>query len=68
MRKKIVLPAALVAFALVALPLLAAEEASVRVFVLKWKRVEEAALFPPWPLKERCQLLLHPLTERAIMG
>src|SRR5262249_946915 len=23
-------------------------------------RVEEAALFPPWPHKERCQLLLHP--------
>jgi len=39
-RKKIVTPAALVAFALVAFPLLAAaEEASVRVFVLKWKRV-----------------------------
>ena len=45
MRKKIVASAALVAFALVALPLLAAaEEASVRVFVLKYKRVEEAAL------------------------
>lgn len=44
MRKKTVALAALVAFALVALPLMAAEEASVRVFVLKNKRVEEAAL------------------------
>lgn len=44
MRKKIVTLAALVAFALVALPLSAAEEPSVRLFVLKNKRVEEAAL------------------------
>lgn len=46
MRKKIVATAALVAFALVAFPLLmeAEPEASVRVFVLKYKRVEEAAL------------------------
>lgn len=44
MRKQIVTLAALVAFALVALPLFAAEEASVRVFLLKNKRVEEAAL------------------------
>ncbi len=44
MRKQIVTLVALVAFALVALPLVAAEEASVRVFLLKNKRVEEAAL------------------------
>jgi hypothetical protein len=43
-RKQIVTLVALVAFALVALPLVAAEEASVRVFLLKNKRVEEAAL------------------------
>jgi hypothetical protein len=43
-RKQIVTLAALVAFALVALPLVAAEEASVRVFLLKNKRVGEAAL------------------------
>ncbi|MDQ2971145.1 MAG: hypothetical protein M3R62_04675 [Acidobacteriota bacterium] len=44
MRKKTSFLAALVAFAVVALPLSAAEDASVRVFVLKYKRVEEAAL------------------------
>ena len=58
MRKKIVLPAALVAFALVALPLLAAEEASVRVFVLKWKRVEEAALLIRPHLSETASVTL----------
>ena len=44
LRKKKLFSAALVAFALVALPLLAADEASVRVFALKYRRVEEAAL------------------------
>lgn len=44
MRKKTVVFAALVAIVLSALPLAAEQEASVRVFVLKYKRVEEAAL------------------------
>ena len=42
--KKTIFLAALVAFSLSALPAAAAEDAGVRVFVLKQKRVEEAAL------------------------
>jgi hypothetical protein len=59
LRKKKILPAALVAFALVAFPLVAAaEEASVRVFVLKWKRVEEAALLIRPHLSETASVTL----------
>ena len=58
MRKKTLPLAALVAFALVALPLFAAEEASVRVFVLKYKRVEEAALLIRPHLSESASITL----------
>ncbi len=58
MRKKTASFAALVAFALVAFPLLAAEEASVRVFVLKYKRVEEAALLIRPHLSEAASITL----------
>ena len=44
MRKKTLLFAAATAFLAAALPLYAADEAAVKVFVLKYKRVEEAAL------------------------
>lgn len=46
------------AIALVAFPLHAAEEASVRVFVLKWKRVEEAALLIRPHLSETASVTL----------
>ncbi len=59
MRKRIFF-AACTAFSLIAFPLCAAEEAGVRLFILKHKRVEEAALLIRPHLSEPASVTLTP--------